>query len=73
MKALSSAVKVETANADQMTMSPAWRDVKRNYRESPSQQPGRSKRTQKRQPARSTMNLPMPVFLRLLRQSPPKP
>ena len=53
-------------------MSPAWRDLNRNHRENRPKQPAGSKRTQNRQPARSTMNLPMPVFLRLLRQGPPK-
>jgi hypothetical protein len=53
-------------------MSPSWRDIRRNYRENRSDQPRGNKRTQVHRPPRSAVNLPMPVFLRLLRQTPPK-
>ena len=52
-------------------MTPAWRDVKRNYRENRPDQPRGKKRTQS-QAVRSGLNVPMPVFLKLFRQSPPK-
>jgi len=54
-------------------MSPAWRDPKRDYRKRPPEQPGGDKRHSERQRARSALDLPLPVFLKLLRQSPPKP
>jgi hypothetical protein len=53
-------------------MTPAWRDVNRNHREHRPEQTGADKRTPKRQPARAGLNVPMPVFLKLFRQSPPK-
>ena len=65
-------VKVETANADQTSMSPSWRDVRRNHRENRPEQPRGKKRAHEPEPLRSAVNLPMPVFLKLLRHNPPK-
>jgi len=53
-------------------MSPSWRDVSRNHRRNRSEQPVPKNRAEERQPPRSALNLPMPAFLKLLRQSPPK-
>src|SRR5262245_41255702 len=53
-------------------MSPSWRDVRRNHRRERSGQPGAKNRAEERQPPRSGLNVPIPAFLRLLRQNPPK-
>jgi len=52
-------------------MSPSWRDVSRNHRRDRSEQPRAKNRAREPQP-RSALNVPLPAFLKLLRQSPPK-
>jgi hypothetical protein len=53
-------------------MSPAWRDPKRSHRDQRPERPGAKHRGRERHSPRSAVNLPLPVFLKLLRQNPPK-
>jgi len=53
-------------------MSPAWRDLNRHHRGNRPERPAGKNRAQERQSPKSGVELPLPAFLRLLRQSPPK-